>query len=177
MAATVEIVETNGAVPAYTTITALPLGSVDQANLDIAAHPIVAGQCSFEKWLRLKVSSLGTTSILDNVRIYLQVLGGGWLTSESMKINGTSNFALYAAASYPGGGPVNSVSTVATRAMPEAALDQANLGLGGALSGEINSGSTLPFYSDYFVLQLQTGVDTPSGDVQPKVLVVMWDER
>lgn len=177
MAGIVKVFERNGSSPGVETeITnaLLPMGSVDATGLDIATYPIVGGQRSFEKWLRLRVDSLGGASQIDNLKVFLTSIGAGWATGEQLLGGLTSDELTYTAATYPVGGPTSSASTVATLAVPEVEPEQANVGIGGLLSGFFTT--PLPAYSDYIVLQLVTANTMPSGDVTPKVLVLQWDE-
>ncbi len=177
MSATAEVIESNGtsAAKVDTVITSLPMGSVDAHDLVPADHPITAGQNSFEKWLRVHITDIGSAAILDNFKAFFSSLGA-WKTGEKVKTNCSSIESKYSAASYPTGGPVATASTIALYDMPEAEPAQSNLGIGGLLHGQVIPAS-IPAYTDYVCLQLQTTVSTPSGEVNPKVLVIQWDER
>jgi len=178
MSATVVLVESNGHPAADTIITSLPMGSVDAPNLDPDTNKITAGQNSFEKWIRAKITALTSDlNIVDNFRIYLSDIGAGWKADEGIKCNLSISDKVYVAASYPAGGPVASLSAVAIYDLPVDEPAQGNVGIGGDLSAQIIPTTTLPVYTDYAVLQLQTAVDTPTGAVNPKVLTVQWDEQ
>lgn len=177
MAATVVITETNGP-QASSTETVDPsninMGSVDDAELDPATHPITAQADghAFEKWLRMFVSAMGGSSIIDNLKIWLSSLGGGWKTGEGMSTNLRESG--YVQASYPSGGPIEINSTVATQGMPESEPSGPNLGIGGSLGGSITSA---PSYSDWGVLQLDVSNLTPAGSVNQKTITFQYDEQ
>lgn len=177
MAATVQLNETNG--PSATqvetgNVSNVNMGSVDAANLVPATYPIVAmaDGHAFEKWVHLYVSALGGSTQVDNMKIWLSSLGGGWKTGEGMSTNCRTSG--YSAATYPVPGPVDTDSSVATQVMPESEPAGANLGIGGSLSGAITS---TPAYSDYAVFQLDVTASTPAGAVNTKTFTFQWDEQ
>ena len=177
MAATVVVAERNGPLASSTEtidVGNVNMGSVDQAALSPSAAPITAQTDghSYEKWIRLYVNSLGGSSIVDNLKVWLSNLGGGWKTGEGMSCN--LKTSAYTAASYAVGGPVATDSTVADQAVPESEPGSANIGIGGSLSGDISS---VPSYSDYIVLQLDVSAATPAGAVNTKTITFQWDEQ
>ncbi len=176
MGATVVLAETNGPSGSPTEtldISNVNFGSVAQAELDPATYPLTAQADghSFEKWLRLYVSSLGGSSQLDNIKIWLSSLGGGWKTGEGMSANLRESG--YSEASYPSAGPIETDSVDADQVMPEAEPSGPNLGIGGVLSGQITS---TPAYSDWAVLQLDVTASTPAGSVNQKTITIQFDE-
>ena len=175
MAATVVIAERNGASPGAETLDPanVNMGDIDAAALDPATYPItaMADGHAFEKWFRFYVSVMGGSVQLDNVKVWLSNLGGGWKTGEGMSANLRTSG--YVQATYPGGGPVKTNSTVADQAMPEAEPGGANLGIAGSLAGAITSA---PAYSDYGVLQLDVTASTPAGALNQKTITFQWDE-
>lgn len=177
MGATVVVTETNG--PSGSSVETVDpsninMGSVDDAELVPATHPITAQTDghAFEKWLRIYVSALGDSSIVDNIKIWLSGLGGGWKTGEGMSVNLRESG--YVQASYPAGGPIETNSTVAGQVMPETEPSGPNLGIAGVLGGQITSA---PAYSDWGVLQLDVSNLTPAGSVNQKTLTFQWDEQ
>jgi len=177
MAATVVIAETNGAVgTSLETIDPanLNMGSVDAAVLNPTAYPVTAQADghAFEKWLRFYLSDLGGSSIIDNLKIWISNLGGGWKTGEGMSCN--LREAGYSAASYPVGGPIQTNSAIATLAMPVAEPSGPNLGIGGSLGGSLVAA---PGYSDWMALQLDVTELTPAGAVNQKTITFQWDEQ
>ena len=174
MAATVVLCESNTAGETETQdIDNVNMGSVDETEIVPADHPLTAKADghSFEKWLRLYCSDLGGSSQIDNLKVWLSGLGGGWKQSESMSTS--LKEAAYVDPAFNGGGPIDTDSADAINAMPEAEPGGANLGIGGVLNGIID---TPPAYSDYMVLQLNVLADSPPGNVNQKTLTAQWDE-
>ena len=177
MSAIVLLAETNGPLgtsaetidPANTNF-----GSADEAALDPSANPITAkaGGHAYEKWLRLYLSDLSGSSIVDNIKVWLSDNGAGYATGESLSTNARESG--YTAASYPAGGPVDSASTEATEAIPESEPSGPNLGIAGSLGGQLTSS---PAYSDWLVLQLNVSELTPAGSLSQKTLTFQWDEQ
>lgn len=177
MAATVVVAETNGASGSSVETldpSNLNMGSVDTAELDPSSYPIVAQADghAFEKWLRLYVSDLGGSTVVDNLKVWLSNLGGGWATGEGMSANLVESG--YSAASYPAGGPVDTDSVDATEPMPEAEPAGPNVGIGGSLAGTI---TVVPEYSDWIVLQLDVSALTPAGSLNQKTITFQYDEQ
>lgn len=175
MAATVVVAETNGALgSSVETLDPgnLNMGSSDTAELNTTTYPITAAADghSYEKWLRLYVSALGGSSIVDNLKVWLSDLGGGWATGEGMSTN--LREAGYSGASYAT--PVETDSAVAGQVMPETEPSGPNVGIGGSLGGQINAA---PGYSDWMVLQLDVSALTPAGAVNQKTITFQWDEQ
>lgn len=177
MAATVVVAERNGPDASATENldpANINMGSNDSSELDPATYPITAQADghSFEKWLRLYVSALGGSTIVDNIKIWLSNLGGGYKTGEGMSTNLRTSG--YTAATYPTAGPIDTDSGDADQVMPVAEPVGANVGIGGSLSGQITS---VPAYSDYAVLQLDVSASTPAGALNQKTITVQWDEQ
>jgi len=177
VAATVELNETNG--PAATqvetnNVSNVNMGSSDTPNLVPATYPItaMADGHAYEKWVRLYVSLMGGSSQVDNLKVWLSSLGGGWKTGEGMSTN--CRVSAYVQATYPTPGPVNTNSAVATQVMPESEPAGPNLGIGGSLAGAI---SAAPAYSDYGVFQLDVTASTPAGALNTKTFTMQWDEQ
>lgn len=174
MAATVVIEERNGTSPGTPTLdpSNLNMGSTDASELTPASYPITAQADghSFEKYIRLQVSDLGGSTVVDNFKIWISNLGGGWKTDEGMSTNLVTTG--YSAASYAD--PVETDSTVATEAMPEAEPAGPNLGISGSLAGQIISA---PSYSDFAIFQLDVSASTPAGSVNQKTITFQYDEQ
>jgi len=177
MGATVQVAETNG--PSATSVETidpanLNMGSDDSAELVPATYPITAQADghAFEKWLRFYVSLMGGSNIVDNLKVWISSLGGGWKTGEGMTTNMRTTG--YVQATYPTGGPIEVDSTVATQVMPEAEPGGPNLGISGGLGGQIVAA---PNYSDWAVLQLDVSNLTPAGSVNQKTLTFQYDEQ
>ncbi len=177
MSATVVLAETNG--PDASSVETVDVanvnfGSNDSAALDPSAYPITAKADghSYEKWLRVYVQDLGGNSQVDNIKVWLSDLGGGWVTGEGLSTNLVTSG--YSAATYPTGGPVDTDSSVATVVCPESEPSGSNVGISGALSNAITS---TPAYSDWIVLQLDVTESSPAGAVNTKTLTFQWDEQ
>jgi len=174
MPATVQIAETNGVAPGTDTIGVnnLNFGNSDAANLDPAANPITAQTDghSFEKWIRVYVSNLGGSSQIDNLKVWVSDLGGGYATGEGISTN--LREAGYSQASYAD--PVETDSAVADQTMPTTEPTGANLGIDGSLTNAI---TTAPKFSDYAVLQMDVTDLTPAGPVNQKTITFQWDEQ
>jgi len=177
MGATVDIAETNG--PSASSVETLDIsnvnfGSDDSAELTPATYPITAQADghAFEKWLRLHISLIGTSTQLDNMKIWLSALGGGWKTDEGMST--TCRESGYVNPTYPGGGPVETDSSVAGQVMPETEPSGPNIGIGGSLAGQITGDNE---YSDFGVFQLDVSASTPAGGVNQKTFTFQWDEQ
>ena len=177
MSATVVVAERNGPEASATEhidVANVNFGSNDSAEIVPASYPITAKDDGhgYEKWLRLYVQDLGGNSQVDNVKVWVSDLGGGWATGEGISCNLVTSG--YSAASYPTAGPIEADSAVAVNAIPESEPSGANIGISGSLSGSI---SATPAYTDYIVLQLDVSASTPAGSVNTKTLTFQWDEQ
>jgi len=166
--ATVELSESNTvSETVHDGINNINYGSDDSYDLVPATYPITAGENSYEKWIRLHVSAMGDSNKIDNIQIWKSA--GAYVTGETIDTNLKTSG--YSGATYAT--PTQNESTVATEPMPTADPTQANLGIGGSLSGNL----TAIGYSDYWVSQLQTTVSTPAGDVNQKTYTIQYDEQ
>lgn len=177
MAATVVIVETNGPqanLVNHTNPANINMGSSDSSEIVPEDHPITAQADghSFEKWLRLYVSDLGGSTVVDNLKLWVSNLGGGFKMGEGISTN--LRTVGYQPASYPINGPVDTDSEVAVYAIPESEPAGPNIGIANSLSGEITSDSQ---YSDWVVLQLDLNENTPSGSLNQKTFTFQFDEQ
>lgn len=159
-AATVEICESNGTTPTVNhNITNSNMGSTEAVNLDPVAYPITPGNNSFEKWQRIHCTDIGSSSKLDNFKV--------WRTG-SLGAN-ASHLTNARTAGYEGAqtfdtvnGPLatdRSATYKYTQAMPTSTPASANLGIGGSLSGNLAA----PGYSDYLIHQIQTTGSATAG--------------
>jgi hypothetical protein len=153
MAATVEICESNGAGETITHDNANSnMGSADAAALDPVANPVTPGNNTFEKWQRVHVTAMGGSSAVQNLKVWRTgALGGTAVHITNARETG------YTQAAYAQ--PVATASSAATQAMPTAEPAGANLGIGGALAGQLTGAG----YSDYLVHQVQTGAGDTAG--------------
>jgi len=152
MAATVQINEFNDVGEDKTAnITNSNMGSVDDPNLVAADNPVIPGENTFEKWQKIEVTAMGGSSKIDNLKIWrTTALGGSAVHKTNARTAAYGGAETYAQ-------PTVSASSIATEAMPESEPGSANLGIGGALAGELTAAGS----SDYLVHQIQTDV----GDV------------
>lgn len=167
MAATVEISESNGATPTVTDGISAVLfsGGADEAE----AAPwsaITAGNNSYEKWLRVHLVSLGGSTSISNLRVWLT---GTKASGDEIRTNArTTSYGGAESYSQPGTG----AAPEADQNMPFDEPDSANLGIGGSLSGTLTAAG----YSDYLVVQVQTDAGTDAATYRDLVLHVAYDE-
>lgn len=172
MAATVVLVEGNGVAGTPTADPAnINFGSVDEAALTPEDHPIVAPANSFEKWLALAVTDFGGSSVVDNIRVYMS--DTAFVTGETILAN-LKTTSYVPTTTYPGGGPVDTTSAIAIEPIPTAAPVGPNLGIGGALSGQMTSGGDTN--TDYLVMQMQITAAAADGPVNQKTFTFCYDE-
>ena len=152
MAATVQINEFNTVGETKTAnITNSNMGSTDAVNLVAADYPVVPGENTYEKYQKIEVTAMGGSSVIDNLKIWrTTALGGSAVhltNARETSYGGAESFAT----------PVATDSTPATETMPTTEPTDANLGIGGSLTGELTAAGL----SDYLVHQIQTD----AGDV------------
>lgn len=152
MPATVEICESNTVSETVThNITNSNMGSTDAANLTASSYPITPGTRSKAKYQRFHLTSLGGSSMVNNLQVWRTGALGGAAThvtnARTSSYGGAIAFAT----------PVSTAITGVDQAMPTSDPGSANLGIGGSLSGSL----TATGYSDYLVHQIATD----SGDV------------
>lgn len=154
MAATVEIDESNGAGQTVThNITNSNMGSVDAAALNAVANPVIPGDNTFEKWQRIHVTAMGGSSSINNLKVWRTgALGGAAVHLTNARTTSYGGAATYAT-------PTAADSSIATQTMPTSEPATANLGIAGALSGELTATGS----SDYLVHQIQTNVADVAG--------------
>lgn len=159
MAASVRINEYNGVGETETVnIGDSDMGSVDQANLDPVANPIVPGENSYEKWQKFEVTAMGGSSKIHNLKVWRTgALGGASVHKTNARTAAYAGAEAYST-------PTANDSTKATQTMPSSEPGSANLGIGGALAGEL----TAPGYSDYLVDQIQTDAGDVAGSTSTK---------
>ncbi len=154
-AATVEIDEGNGSAAGTLThnITNSNMGSTDAVNLDPVANPVAPGADTYEKWQKVHVTSMGTSSKIDNLKIWRTgALGGSAVHVTNART------ASYGGAP-TGTTPIVTNSTLATQTMPTSAPGSANLGIGGSLSGNLTATGS----SDFLIHQIQTNASDTAG--------------
>lgn len=154
MPATIEIKEANGALETATAnIINSNMGSIDAANLDATANPVVPGENTFEKYQKISVTALGGSTRIDNLKVWRTgALGGAAIHQTNARETLYGGADLYVQ-------PTAATSTQADQAMPILAPATANLGIGGSLTGAI----TVVGESDYLIHQIQTNVADIAG--------------
>lgn len=165
MAATVEICESNTGGETIThNITDTDMGSVDAANLDPVANPVMPDANTFEKWQRIHVTAMGGSSAIDN----LQIWRTGALGGSALHLTNARTTSYGGAESYTT--PTASDSTVATQTMPSADPAATNLGIAGSLTGSLTAAG----YSDYLIHQVQVDSGDTAGSTT--TLNLQYDE-
>jgi len=152
MAATIVINEFNTAGETKTAnITNSNMGSTDAVNLVAATYPVVPGENTYEKWQKVEVTAMGGSSVIDNIKIWrTTALGGSAVhltNARETSYGGAETFET----------PIATDSSIATETMPTSEPTDANLGIGGSLTGTLTAAGS----SDYLVHQIQTD----AGDV------------
>jgi hypothetical protein len=165
MAATVQINEYNTAGEDETAnISDTDMGDTDSANLDPVAYPVTPGENTYEKWQKIEVTAMGGSSKIDNLKVWRTGdLGGSAVHMTNARETTYGGAETYAT-------PVKTDSTVATQTMPTSEPTDANLGIGGSLTGEL----TTTGKSDYLVHQIQTDTDDTAGSTS--TLNYQYDE-
>jgi len=160
MAAIFQWCEANGSGATVTDgITNLNMGDVDAPNLVTSTYPIVAGENSYEKFIKAKFTS--TFTEISNMKFWKSA--GALKTGETVKAN------LVLPASYSQ--PVKTTSSQATTDVPES--------LGAALavrSAADTATITATGYTEYICMQLRTTGSTPAGAVNTKTYTFQYDE-
>ena len=162
MAATVQIVEKNGAGGTQTDKTSsnIRFKNADNSTVD-TSNPMVkpgAGvDYSFEKWLRLNVSG-GTYTEITNVKAYMDG-GNGRRTSVTLYAKAVASFATPAEAT---------ATTGYTDAFTYTSESPLTLGAGPFTStGE---------KTDHLVMMLTVGTTASGGITPSETLTLAWDE-
>lgn len=153
-AATVEICESNGAGETIThSISNSNMGASDAAAINPVTYPIAPSTNTYEKWQRFHVTAMGGSSKIDNLKVWRT----GSLASHTTHVTNARESSYGGAATYAT--PTRSSSSVAGQTMPSSAPSGANLGIGGALNGNL----TATGYSDYLVHQIQADGSAVAG--------------
>lgn len=156
MAATVEIDEQNGPSESPTlthNIANTNMGSVDSANLDPTKYPIIPTENTCEKWQRIHVTNMDTSTRITKLKVWRT----GGLGADAIHLTNTATENYAGAATYAT--PSTAISKVANQIMPTSVPDTPNLGIGGSLTGFLTASG----YSDFLVHQIQTGPKALSG--------------
>ena len=153
MAATFEFSESNGAGEVVTNgISNVNFGNLDQPNLSDPDNQIIAGQDSFEKWMRGRFS--GTFTTISNIRFFKS--GGSLPTGVTIKAADDQSYAT----------PTNNTSIVATVDIPTVE--------GSALI--LADPVTNPDFSGYVTMQMQVTIAASSGVIPTQTFTMKYDE-
>ena len=162
MAATVQILEKNGAGPTTTDKTSgsIRFKNADNATVDTSnpmVKPVAGVDYSFEKWLRFNVSG-GTYTEITNVKAYMD--GGNGLGTD---------VTLYAKAVTAYATPAEATGTAGyTNAFSYTSGSPLTLGAGPYTStGE---------KADHLVMMLTVGTTASGGITPSETLTIAWDE-
>jgi len=182
MTATLRFTESNTAAQTVTlALTSGNYGSVDAPNIVPSEHTVVrptAGgpNYSFEKWWRVQLASISApTTKVDNFRFWKSA--GGYATGETMKMNLELVTPTRQNDAYPGGGPVNTVSTPATTVIPAADFTEPAKNLFTGIGGSLDELNTALQFSDYIVVQAAIAVGATLGPVPAKTFRLHYDEQ
>lgn len=126
---------------------------------DYTSYPIVAGQNSYDVWLRGHFT--GTFNQIQNLKFWKSA--GALGTGESLKFIGhVTAFD----------DPTTGDSAYATANVPTASPGSANVSVEGSLAGIL----TAEGFSDFIVLQLQTTTAAEAGDTEAFTFTLTYDE-
>ena len=151
MGATFTWKESNGGGEAVTTATNVNFGNIDSPNLSSPNNRVVAGNNSFEKWLR---GYFVTYTTIDNLKF--------WKSSGSLP----ANVYIKAAVNHAYVEPVDSASTIATSDVPT---------VEGSCLVPTSPGAS-PAYSGYIIMQMQTTGAASPGAVATQTFTMKYDE-
>jgi hypothetical protein len=173
-AATTDLIESNGAGPTDTgSLTNVNAGSNDSYNIVTATYPIVAGTNSFEKWHRIKCTAAGTSTSLNNWKVWLST---GSITANCTLKTNLRETSYGGAQSYAAPSATDRSATYGyTQTFPTTTPSASNLGYGGTLGAAMTISSGLPKYTDYIVMQLQTTGSANTG-LTGGVITYQYDE-
>lgn len=169
MAVVTNIFEYNGAGTTETAdIAHINMGSTDATGITPASHPITAGEHSYEKYVKMEF--VGIANKVDNLQVWKSV-GALHAEADLKASTRTATQTGYLSVSYAQ--PVATASSKASWDIEEADPGEANLGIGGALAGNLAADGK----SDYLCLQYQTTGSHPAGNITQLTLTFQWDEQ
>jgi len=161
MAATHVFSESNGAGEVVADdIANINFGSNDSSEIVTSSYPIIAGESSFEKYLRSKFT--GTWTEISNMKFWKSA--GAYGTGEAIKAAANATYAQPSATA-------NADSAVPTSLGTALAINSAE----GAAT-IVYGASGVSGYSAYIRLQLDTTGSTPAGAVAQKTFTFQYDE-
>ncbi len=166
MAASVQLNEYNTVSETETAnIATINYGSTDAPDLDRTVYVITAGQNSYTKYIKLEVTSMGSSNKIDNLQFYKSA--GAYVTGEGIQCSLRTSGYVQPAFATP------TQTTYTDQVMPVVDPGAANWGIGTALNGSL----TAVGKSDRMKSQLQTTGSTPPGDVNTKTFTIDYDEQ
>ena len=151
--------EYNTSSSSYTVMTNMNFGSSNTANMNTALYPINANSYSYEKWIKVQFNDV--TNPISDIKLYKS--SGSYVTGETLKFGCTTTFET----------PTNSQSSVATTTMPTSEPDNANITIGGSLSGSITTSEET---TDFIVTQANFDQNTSAGESDTKTFTLSWTE-
>lgn len=160
MAATHAWKESNGAGEDVSTITNINFGSNDSPNLNTTTYPVIAGESSFEKYIRCLFTDVWTE--ISNMKFWKSA--GDYKTGEVIKADVNVSYV------QPSDTP-NADDNIPT--------DEGSALLVKSAEGEdtiVYDDSGVSGYTGYIRLQLQTTGSTPAGAVNTKTFTFQYDE-
>jgi len=167
MVATFSWVEYNATAGDTSVPTNLNLGSDNSADLAPSTYPITAGTYSYSKWVKGHWS--GSFTRIENLQFWMSSSGTGYVSGETLDVSATTT-------SYGGTDtfvtPVATDDAQASNTMPTADPTQANIGVGGSLTGSLVAEGD----SDFIVIQASIGSGAGAGATQTKQFRLQYDE-
>lgn len=138
-------------------ITSCNFGSVDNTGIVPKDYMIASGDNSFEKWLRLHVKANVENYDIQDLKVWMS-RGSNPYNTTYLKTNAKESPDYDGAQVYDTiNGPLDTDRSATydyNVNLPTTEPSTPNLGIGGSLSGSMQSG-----YSDYLILQLQVGAN------------------
>lgn len=163
MPATMTWAERNGAGGTETTATNLNFGAADTPNMASYSNPIRTSANSFEKWIRAKFVSDGTTTTAKDCRIFFT---GTLPTGVTIVGKVTTTYATPSTTAMSGGAAVPT----------SYAAGLVLVGSGGIALG---ASGTTTYSTNYAVLQMQVASNANPGKVPASgnfTWTIQWDE-
>lgn len=161
-----------GAVNSYTETSATILNLVstkDTPNADSSTFPIVAGENSYELWVRPHFH--GTWTTIDQVKFGL--ISGALISGETVYCS----WIQPSGQSYQTPTKVN--STIAVSSVPSNGGTSCYVGISGSTTTQLASNSlnaTSGAFTDWIVLQLRTSSNIPAGATALKTFQLTYVE-
>lgn len=142
------------------------MGSTNARALAPSTYPITAGTYSFNKLLVGNWS--GTFTRIENLQFWCSASGSGYVTGETIAFDGTtSSYAGTSTYATPTNG-----AAVPANPMVFADPAAANIGIGGSLTGSLESAGE----SDFINLQMSVTGAASAGATQTKTFTLQYDE-